>query len=246
MKILIVEDELNAREFLHKMVSEFIDAEDEVRVSSEVSEALSILKEYPADLILLDIQMPNGTGFELLEKTKEHKFKVIFTTAYDKYALKAIKFSALDYILKPINIDELESSIKRAKNEIEDKNFKIDERLVLQLKENLNKLSKIALPYKNGFVFLNLEEIIYAEADGSYTKIFTTSKEYVASKNIKHFEKLLEDQNFCRIHASYIVNLKQIVSFTKSKGGQVQLSTGKCINVSSSRRKSFFDKVNFS
>lgn len=245
MKILIVEDELNAREFLYKMVTELKDSSDEVRVCSDVSEALEVLKKYKADLLLLDIQMPNGTGFELLERTKDQKFKVIFTTAYDKYALKAIKFSAFDYILKPIDIDELESSLKKVKSEIDDENFKVDEMLIAHLKENLNKLSKIALPYKNGFIFLDLEEIIYVEADGSYTKIYTKSKEYVASKNIKHFEKLLEDHNFCRIHASFIVNLKEIVSFSKTNGGHVKLSSGKSINVSSSRRKAFFDKVNF-
>ncbi len=167
-------------------------------------------------------------------------FEIIFTTAYESYALKAIKFSALDYILKPIDADDFKKTVKRLKEKLIQTN--LSERLKV-LFHNLNSndsSKKITIPTSEGLTFLDITDIIYCEADASYTHIFTTNQTKITvSKPLKHFEKLLFDNHFFRIHNSHLINLKHIKNYTKGKGGYVTMNNNTAIDVSTRQKNEF-------
>jgi two-component system LytT family response regulator len=203
----------------------------------------AIIKNKP-DVVFLDIEMPYGNAFDLLETLDEINFEIIFVTAYRDYAIKALNLSAAYYILKPIDIDELVIAVEKIveRKNAGDANFhtKI---LMDNLKSNTIQHKKIVLPQMDGFEVVNVNDIIRAEANDNYTNFYLTNgKTLLVSKTLKHFDDLLADFDFIRIHKSHLVNLQYITKYIKGKGGQVRMFDDSFVDVSATRKKELLER----
>ncbi|PLX07335.1 MAG: DNA-binding response regulator [Marinilabiliales bacterium] len=233
LKTLIIDDEINGRNILKKLLETFCEGVEVIGEAESVKTGIEAIKKLKPELVLLDIQMQDGTGFDLLEKTDDKDFKVIFVTSFDNYAIKAFKFSAVDYILKPVDPDNLIEAINRVKNLDSGNNFedKID-----VLISNLNSLDKIALPSSDGVRFIKIGDIVRCESDNNYTMFYLISKEKIlVSKTLKEFEIMLSGVNFFRVHKSHLVNLQYVTKYMPGEGGYLILEDGSHVDVS--RRK---------
>ena len=196
------------------------------------------------DLVFLDIEMPYGNAFDLLDKLLPISFEVIFVTAFNDYAIKAFKYAALDYLLKPVNINELKEAINKVSKRMEEKH--INTRISSML-DNLRSESavpqKIALPTIDGCSFENINDIMYLQAEGSYTYIYSKEKtKLLVSKSLKEFEEILPAASFCRIHHSSIININFVKKYFKGRGGYVQMEDGISIEISIRKKNDFFDR----
>lgn len=238
---VIVDDEINGRENLVNLILKFCPDLHIVGMASSVDEAIEMIKEKNPDLLFLDIEMPFKNGFDLLELVNPITFDVIFTTAFDHYAIRAIKFSALDYLLKPIDIEELKHSVgkmiqKKEAKESSAKNFE----LLLSNMKVRNKLQKIAVPTLDGLVFINIMDIIRCEADNNYTRIFVVNSDSIlVSKTLKDYEDMLAGMNFFRIHHANLINLQHVKKYIRGEGGFVVLSDNISVEVSRRRKNEF-------
>jgi two-component system, LytTR family, response regulator len=243
LKAIIVDDEKHSRETLKNLVEEFCDGIEVLATASSIVEALEVIPKMKPDLLFLDIELQTGTGFDILNLLPEINFEIIFTTAFDQYAIKAVKFSSLDYLLKPIDLDELQIAIEKARK-LKDKqlyNLQLQS-LIHNLKQP--KISKICLATTDGFEFVNIEEICYCEAQGSYTSfIFKSGKKILVSKHLKGFENLLSDHTFMRVHNSYLINLKEVNKFIKSDGGYIVMNNGDSVSISRSKKDEFLEAM---
>lgn len=233
IKTLIIDDEINGRNILKKMISTFCEGVEVIGEAESVKTGIDAIKRLKPELVLLDIQMQDGTGFDLLEQTDEKDFKVIFVTSFDNYAIKAFKFSAVDYILKPVDPDNLVEAINRVKDLDSDNNFedKID-----VLISNMNSLDKVALPSSDGVRFVKIGDIVRCESDNNYTMFYLISKEKIlVSKTLKEFEIMLSGVKFFRVHKSHLVNLNYVTKYVPGEGGYLILEDGSHVDVS--RRK---------
>ena len=246
LKALIVDDERKSRESLKVLINDYCQDVEVVGVASNVEEAVDLVDIHEPDIVFLDIQMNAETGFDLLKKVAPVNFEVVFTTAYSEYAIEAIKFSALDYLLKPIDIEELKQAIKKYKNKKSGNLIsKKIENLIDNFKNNHSDSFKMALPTAEGLVFVNLSDIVYLEADGSYTKVFKKNGEvFMVTKNLKEYEGLLSKKNFFRIHNSYLINLDEIERYVKGEGGYVVMKNGKNLDVSKRKKQAFLSRIN--
>lgn len=242
IKAIVVDDEVKNREGLAKMISQFCHDVQVCAISESVDDALNQIEKHDPDLVFLDIEMPDQNGFELLEKIQSPRFQVIFTTAHAEYAIKAIKFAALDYLLKPINLNELKIAVEKvagqSKNPTSTAHLK--ERLSV-LSESRNKgnfsFQKIALPSAEGLEFYNISTILRCEADRAYCRFYLDSgKSVLVSKPLSEFEDLLTECNFFRIHKSNMINLDHVAKYVKGRGGYVILSDGSHADVSARRK----------
>lgn len=240
---LIVDDEEKNREALAKMIDQFC---HDVRVIGKadcVEAAKAIIEKDKPQLVLLDVEMPGGSGFDLLEQYEDPKFNVIFTTAHAAYAIKAIKFAALDYLLKPINLNELKAAVEKAIINIENRNSGASETSMKfevlrnnRERENFD-FKKIALPTIDGLDFYELAKILRCEADRSYCNFyFEDGTVLTVSKSMKEFEDLLEECNFFKVHKSNMINMDHLKKYVKGKGGYVILSDDSSVDVSVRRR----------
>lgn len=228
------------------MLSEFC---PQVQLAGEAGNADTgkkmILDKKP-QLVFLDIEMPYGNGFDLLNDLMPIDFEVIFVTAFDKYLLQALKYSALDFLLKPVNIEELKNAVKNAEIRIH-KNL-INQQLSILL-ENFRKessLKKIAIPTAEGFDFISVSDIVRCEAMGSYTRIhFNNSQKVLVSKPLKDYESLLPEDIFFRIHNSHLINLNYIKKYNRGRGGVVELEDGSVIEVAVRRKEEFLKRFGF-
>lgn len=213
---IIVDDELSARENLQYLLENFCPEITIVGICSNVDEAVLSINKLKPDVVFLDIEMPQKNGFQLLQEYKEINFQVVFITAYDQYAIKAFEVSALDYLLKPIDIDRLIEVVAKIKKQQLIASFK--DRMTA-LSENKKKLSKISIPYKSDYVVLDISTIVCIEADRMYSNIYTLDgKKYTASKKLNYYEELFfENSNFQRVHRSWVVNTVYINLYSKSK-----------------------------
>ena len=237
IKALIIDDEIKARNVLKHYLENFVPEVTEIRQAESVDSGLEILNVYQPDIIFLDVEMPYKNGFQLLMEIKDPSFDVIFTTAYNQYAIQAIRFSALDYLLKPVDPDELKGAILRhiEKKENDKEKKALYDNLVSNIEKKEIKDFKIAVPSAEGVYFFTIDEILRLEADRSYTHIHLTKKRpFLASKTLKHFEEMLEDFQFIRTHKSHLVNPKHITRMS-SDNEQIILSDGSTVEVS--RRK---------
>jgi two-component system, LytTR family, response regulator len=244
MRALIIDDEPKNVRILKKLLEDYC---PQIVVAGEAGDArvaYTTIRELKPELVFLDIEMPYGNAFDLLDKLLPVDFEIIFITAFDDYTLKAFKYSALDYLLKPVDIDELKAAVKKAAEKISGKNINLQlGNLLSNLKNNQATLQKIALPSADGIIFINVEEIIRCEANGNYTIIYADSKEKItASKTIKDYEELLPPSIFCRIHNSHIINLNRIKKYHRGRGGFVVMDDGTSIEVASRRRDEFLAK----
>jgi two-component system LytT family response regulator len=241
IRTLIVDDEELARKNLEFLLTDYCPMVEVVGMASNVREAKAFIATESIDLLLLDIEMPNGSGFDLLESIKNDiNFKIIFITAYHEYALKAFKYSAVDYLLKPINPVELSTSIGKLNPGEESESVEKIDALIENIHRRGEHLDKIALPSMEGLHFVNLDEIIYCESQDNYTQFFLTDgRRIMVSKTIKHFEEMLDEDRFYRVHRSNIINLKYIDKYVKGEGGYIVMKQGPRIPVSRRRKESF-------
>jgi len=203
-----------------------------------------LVVEAKPDLVFLDIEMPYGNAFDLLDKLLPVSFEVIFVTAFNDYAIKAFKYAALDYILKPVNIDELKAAINKVSQRLEEKNINIRiSSLLDNLRSGNTVPQKIALPTIEGCSFENVNDIMYLQAEGSYTYIQSKEKtKLLVSKNLKEFEEILPPASFCRIHHSSIININFVKKYFKGRGGYVQMDDGITIEISARKKNDFFER----
>lgn len=245
MRCIIVDDELKAREILCAILEEHCPSMTVVAQASNIEEAENLLNNHQIDVLFLDVEMPGGTGFDLLEKVKSIDFEVIFTTAYDQYAIKAIKFSAIDYLLKPLQVDELKDALSR----VTEKRNGVDalsKDNLLALLENVKPRNKkkIAIAEGKGMVILSIDQIVRCEADKNYTNIFLQNGQHIlSSKNLKEYEDMLHDEAFYRVHQSHLINLNFIEKLTKEDGAYLILKDGSQIEVSRRRKSELMDRL---
>ena len=241
IRTVVIEDEEHSRKMLMQMLQENCRAITVVASADSVKTGLTAIAEQKPELVFLDIELQSETSFEILEKLPEINFELVFTTAFDHYALKAIKFCAIDYLLKPIDLNELRIAVakaeKRLNREYLNKNLEV---LVNNLKNSSQNNHKIALSTLEGLLFVNVRDIIYCESSGPYTKfIFKQAAVIVTSKHLKEYEDLLSGYEFFRIHKSYLVNLQEIKKYIRGDGGHLIMSDGAALNVSKQRKEDF-------
>lgn len=226
IRAVIIDDEILARDVISNYLNEYCPDVEVVAQASSVKTALAAIQKTNPDLIFLDIEMPDGTGFDLLNRFGKIDFRIIFVTAYSEYAIKAFRFSAMDYLLKPVKIDELIDAVARVRSAgTPGISAEIISSLLDNLRSSSPKQSTLIIPNIKGFEVLRLSEIIMCQADGYCTNFHLSgNRKVVSSRNLKHFDGLLEDQNFLRVHHSYLVNLDHVTSYTRQ--GEIILSEG--------------------
>jgi two-component system LytT family response regulator len=237
IKSIIVDDEKHGRENLAGILMQHC---PDVVISGEansVESAISLIRQHTPDLVFLDIEMPKANGFQLLEHFKELNFEVIFVTAYDIYAIKAIRFSAADYILKPINYKELKSAVEKVVKRI---HLKEENERIKELHRNIQQPEnpRIGLPTGDRIEFIDVKSIIHCRGEGNYSHVFLENGNHVlVAKTLIEFEELLQEHGFIRTHKSHLVNLKHVNAYVKSDGGMLQLSNGEKVAVSRRRKE---------
>ena len=235
LNAILVEDEEISRQILRNYITKYCPNIQLLGEASNIEEGYKLIQKHELDLVFLDVEMPYGNAFDLLEKIENRTFETIFVTAYDHYAMDALNNQATYYLLKPISIDELikagsmVTEIKEIENQLEN--------TVLAPKKNSNNLSgKITIPQQDGFEVIDVNDILFCKADDNYTEIYFENTKKLVSKTLKHFQESLEEYTFARIHKSYLVNVNAITKYKKGKGGSVILSNGKEVMVSSSQK----------
>jgi len=241
LQTVIIDDEPNAVEFISSVIGDHCPELEVTGKAYNVTGGISKIEELKPDLVFLDVEMPNGTGFDLLSHFPEKEFDVVFITAFNHYAIKAIKFSAVDYILKPLNIEEFIEAVKKvlqkraAPSSYGNESFKV-------LMENLKSPvpSRLAIPTADGMEYLNPKEIIRIEADRSYSWFYLTgNRKILVSKNLKEFQDLLSDRYFFRSHNSHLINLKYVHKFVRKEGGFIEMQDGEQIPISRNKKDLF-------
>lgn len=238
LRALLIDDEPKNNRILKLMLEEFCPQVEVEGQAENIDDAMQLIEEKEPDLVFLDIEMPLGSGFDLLDRIKPVNFEIIFITAFNNYSLKAIKYSALDYLLKPVNIDELIQAVNKAMERVKSRNANSRiENLLFNLKKTQAGVQKLALPAKEGYVFVPLPDIIRCESKGGYAIFYVKGMEkIVSSKNIKEYESLLLDDMFFRIHNSHIINLNHIKKYHRGRGGFVEMEDGTKLEVASRRK----------
>jgi two-component system LytT family response regulator len=241
LKTVIIDDEQDAVEFITTIIAEYCPSLEVVGKAHNVTQGEEIITNTKPDLVFLDVEMPNGTGFDLLARFPVKYFDVVFITAFNHYAIKAIKFSAVDYILKPINISEFIESvskvIKKRSERPSDNNNGLQ-----ALMENIRSPlpSRLAIPTADGTEYLNPKEIIRIEADRSYSWFYLSgNRKILVSRHLKEFQELLGDRSFFRSHNSHLVNLKFVRKFIRKEGGYIEMNDGSLIPISRNKKDIF-------
>ena len=241
---LIVDDEPDAVNFIRSIIQEYCPRLEVIGTASSAKEGIRIIIDRQPELVFLDVEMPHGSGFDLLAQFPDKSFDVIFITAFNHYAIKAIKFSAVDYILKPININEFIEAVekvfhKRLSGSSRNANyFALLENLKFELP------SKLAIPTSDGMEYLKTSDIIRVEADRSYSWFFLTDKRKIlVSKNLKEYQELLGEQKFFRSHHSHLINLWHVKKYIRQEGGAIEMDDGSQVPISRTRRDLFLDQM---
>lgn len=243
MNTIIIDDELSGREVLKKLLEVHCPGVKILKTEHSAETALVAIKQLKPQLVFLDIQMPGSSGFDLLNQIEKIDFEIIFITAHDAYAIKAFKYSAVDYLLKPVNVAELINAVQRAAERIEANQGNGNIKFMLQ-KINSDKKTfsnnKILLPSLGEYNVIEISEIAYCKSESNYTRfVFLNGKHLVISKTLKEFETILAENNFFRIHRSYIINLNCVAKYVKGKGGEVIMKDGTVLEVSRERKEQF-------
>ena len=236
LNAILVEDEANSREILRNYLGKYCADVNLVGEAASIQEGLELIQKHGLDLVFLDVEMPFGNAFDLLDQLPNRTFETVFVTAYNQYAMDALNSHAAYYLMKPINIDELIKAVEYVQ-EIKQKEIELTD-TVLQPKLKSVE-GKITLPQQDGFQVLNVADILYCKADDNYTEIYLENKKILVSKTLKYFEDALAGFSFARIHKSYLVNVNEVVKYRKGKGGSVVVSNGKELLVSASKKKEF-------
>lgn len=243
IKALIVDDEESGEKLLTKLVTRKHPDVTLLPSADSVESAVEAIDRYKPDLVFLDIRLGNNTGFEVLERSTYKSYHVIFVSAYSQYALKAIKSSAVDYLLKPVDMDDLHTAIDRFKSR---KNSITSEQLS-QIKKTLKTSetnNKLVVPVREGYEFIKTADVLYITADENYSHIHLSSgNQKLASKTLGYFEERLEGEHFFRIHKSHLINLQEIVAYEHGNGGFVKMADGKRMEVSRRKKKELLERM---
>jgi len=243
LKTLIVDDEADAVNFIRSIIQEYCPKLEVIGTASTVMDGVKMILEKQPELVFLDVEMPHGSGFDLLAQFPEKLFDVVFITAFNQYALRAIKFSAADYILKPINISEFIEAVEKVtdKRSRGFRNINYND-LLDNLKSSLP--AKLAIPTSEGMEYLNTKEIIRIEADRSYCWFFICDgKKHLVSRNLKEYQDLLSERNFFRSHNSHLINLEFVKKYVRQEGGYIEMTDGSQIPVSHIKRELFLQQM---
>lgn len=240
LDIFIIEDEPSTLRNITEVINSRCPETRIIGESATIRDSIFKLTQLSPGLVLMDINLKDGISFEILENIQEINFKVIFITAYQQYAIRAIKFSALDYLLKPLNPFELIQSIENARRNIDEDNLQVRlEALLLNLKDHTNKIEKIVLKTQESIHLVDIDSIVHCESDNMYTKFFLSdNRTIMVSKTLKEYDDLLKDSGFLRVHKSHIVNTRFIDRFMKRNGGYLVLKNEKQIPVSQRKKES--------
>ena len=249
LKTLIIDDEFNARENLKLLIHDHCPDLEIIGFAESAESAREVIKSTPPDIVFLDIAMPNEDGFEFLRSFDETEFSVIFTTAYNEYALKAFKANAIDYLEKPISIDELKNAVKKSLNYQNGNNTNKINNELTSLMHELNTVKsndRISIPTKNGYLIIRSANIIHLEASDNYTMIYLNDgSRHLSSKNIKVYEENLDDNIFFRTHKSHIINIENhLKEFSRSEGNVAIMTNGKCVPISRRKMTNFMERIN--
>lgn len=244
LKLAIIDDEDDARSTLRSFLQTYCPDIEIIGEANDVASGVSLIRLKQADIVLLDIHLGAEIGFDILDKFTNPTFRVIFITAHDQYALKAFKYFALDYLLKPINPDLLIRAIDKAKTDIEKDQFFQERFSHFRDSYSNNTFDKIALPSAEGLSIVALEDILFLQSDVNYTLFFTLKNgKILVSKSLKNFEGILPNDKFYRVHQSYIVNIHFVKKVLKEDGGCVLLENGKKIPISRRRKDAFLNAL---
>ncbi|TMI91783.1 MAG: response regulator [Bacteroidetes bacterium] len=243
LKAIIVDDEPYCCEALATLMEDFSDVEI-AAVCHNAADALVAIQKHSPDLVFLDVEMPKINGFEMLEQLGSVNFHLIFTTSYDKYALKAIRFSAIDYLLKPVDSEELQNAVNKVVNRSQKPVAQQLEILMQKIHAPTTPINRIAMPTMEGLQMIQVDSIISCESDSNYTILHLKDKrKKVVSSTLKEIEELLEDHSFTRVHRCYLVNLNEIEKYLKGEGGYLVMSDGSTIDVSRSKKEVLLKKL---
>ncbi len=243
IRSIIIDDEDHCRSSLTKQLEWSCPQVEVIAEGKSASEGRELVIQHQPDLVFLDIEMPGGSGFDMIKSLPSIQFKLVFTTAFDEYALQAFKVNAIAYLLKPIDEDELISTIEKVQVEKNDVVGKKLEKLMNYLSAE-NKSGKIALPVSDGLQFVSIEKIVRCEADGNYCTIYLDDgNKMVISKTLKYISELVKQQKFVRVHQSHIINMDFIKKYIRGKNGQIIMDDGSVIPVSRAKKDGFLDNL---
>lgn len=245
LQVVIVEDEKHSRETLKNLLEEFCDNVTVIGMASSVEEAINMISEKNPELVFMDIELQTGTGFDVLDAIGDKHFEVVFTTAFEQYAIKAIKFSSIDYLLKPIDIEELQIAVNKAQVRKDANQYQKQlEVLLTNFRQPNSENRNICLSTAEGIEFVKVQDIMYCEANGSYTNfILKNNKKLIVSKHLKEYENLLSEHKFMRVHNSYLINLLEVKRFVKTDGGYILMNDDAAISISQKKKEEFMERM---
>ena len=244
IKAMIIDDERNSCEALQLLLERSCPEVEVIGLAHSGAEALNKIQTLHPQLVFLDIEMPNMNGFQLLEQIPKITFELIFTTSYDQYAIKAFKFSAIDYLLKPVDREELEKAVEKVSRKLTNNINQQLDILLQKINQPSAPVQKIALPTMQGLELVSIDSIINCSANSNYTEFFLTDKRKIlVSRTLKEMEELLEEHSFLRVHHSHIINLNAITRYVKGEGGYLIMSDGSTVDVSRSRKDLLMQKL---
>lgn len=244
MKAIIIDDEKNGAEVLKLLLEQNCPTVKIEAVEYSPEDGIKAIQQHKPDVVFLDIEMPMSTGFDVIEATKQFNYEVIFTTAYEQYAIKALKVHAADYILKPIDVDELIEAVSKTQKRISDKKKTVPENFEELVLNVINKNRKISIPSQDGIILVDIADIMRLEAESNYTHFYLKDrKKITASKTLKSFEEQLLKNNFCRVHSAHLVNLAYVEKYIKGDGGMLILKDSTNIPVSRANKNELTEKL---
>jgi len=244
IRCIIIEDEKRSSNFLKVLLEKYTQNVVVLAEAENIKEGVAQIKAHQPNLVFLDIEMPDENGFELFKYFDELTFEVVFTTAYEQYAIKAIKLAALDYLVKPVNLEELKETLVRFRNRPQNQELKRQQHQLLKAAIQTDHQQKIALPNNEGMMFVEVQDIIRCESDKSYTQVFLKNgKQAWISKNLGEYAKLLEDFGFVRVHRSHLINTKYIQQLTRGKAPILVMNDGSKIPVALAKKDELMNYI---
>jgi two-component system LytT family response regulator len=248
MKAVIIDDEKDSREILANYIKKYCSDITICGFGESVDTGIAAIEANQPDVVFLDIEMPYGNGFDLLDKVQKVNFETVFVTAYDHYAMQALNQSAAYYLLKPIDIDELIKAVEKIKAERKEENYTQHSQVLLDnIRAGSQQNQKVMLPTMEGFEIVNIKSIIYCEAVDNFTRFYFDADGHrggnplLICRTLKYFEDLLKDYRFFRIHRSYLINPEYVIRYSKGKGGFVTMKNNKELEISPNKKKEFLD-----
>lgn len=247
MKALIVEDEFHSRETLKGFLREYCPEVELLEEAAQVEDAVFKISSLRPELVFMDIELQTGTGFDVLQRVSHLDFHLIFTTAFEHYAIKAIKFSSIDYLLKPIDREELQAAVQKALQlRVMEDRQRLLENLLSNLKNPGSENHKISLSTAEGVEFIPTKEILFCEANGAYTQFnLSDGRKLLVSKNLKEYENILQNLPFMRVHNSFLINLEEVKKYVRSEGGYIVMNNDKQVSISPSKKEEFLRRMGF-